>query len=217
MGKFLRFRLNRNRLRLILIILSILFSASSLAQQVILVLLPTDYQQSIHARLWAFDNKQLLISDIPVTIGKQGATKQKREGDNKTPIGVFSIKSAFGFSKTSLNPHFPYLWIHQGTEAVDDVNSGFYNQIIDANQVTKKDWNSSEKMWKIPQYRMGLVIAYNPSNQKGNGSNIFMHSWLNRDAATAGCIAMSTTHLEKLIGWLNVNKHPIIVITAGGT
>lgn len=45
---------------------------------------------------------------------------------------------------------------------VDDINSKFYNQLIDITKV-KKDWNSSEHLIEYPkQYEYAIEIKTNP-------------------------------------------------------
>lgn len=218
MEKFLRFL---NNLRNIFIVLLIAFLPSAAiaaeTQQLVLVLLPHNYKYNIYARLWTFQEGsnghwKAGLKNIPVTIGKRGTTRHKVEGDNRTPIGAFAIATSFGFSKQSFNAHFPYRQIHQDTVAVDDIQSRYYNQIVDRNAIAQKDWKSAEQMHEIPLYEWGLVIDYNPINIPKQGSNIFMHIWRDPHSPTAGCIAMSKINLLTLIRWLDVSKHPVLVI-----
>lgn len=53
-----------------------------------------------------------------VAIGKNGATTNKREGDFKTPLGLFKLGSAFGTIKP--NTDYPYLTITDNSYWVDD-------------------------------------------------------------------------------------------------
>lgn len=207
-------------LKFILIFFLISISSNALAsktQQVLLLMLPSNYEYNFYARLWTFEEDakgqwKTVLTNIPVTIGKNGATTSKVEGDNKTPIGTFDITGSFGFSSKAPNPKLPYRQIHKATVAVDDTDSQYYNQIIESNKVAKKDWNSAEQMFDISLYKYGLTVAYNPTAIQGLGSNVFIHIWRDPHSPTAGCIAMSESNLVQLIRWLKIEKHPVLVI-----
>jgi D-alanyl-D-alanine dipeptidase len=70
----------------------------------------------------------------------------KREGDHKSPAGIFRLGDAFGYA-----PQKPdgwrahYLPITPSTQCVDDPQSQFYNRILDSSTVTG-DWKSAEHM-----------------------------------------------------------------------
>ena len=56
----------------------------------------------------------------------------KRDGDGKSPAGVFSVSSTFGYA--SLKPptwEMPYRQLTLTTECVDDRDSKFHNQIVE--------------------------------------------------------------------------------------
>lgn len=128
-------------------------------------------------------------------IGKNGITNDKREGDGKTPIGKYNLGVAFGthgkikFSK--------YIKINEDLYWIDDINSKFYNQLIDITKV-KKDWNSSEHLIEYPkQYEYAIEIKTNPKNIPGKGSAIFLHCSAERP--TAGCIAIDAKFMKFLL------------------
>lgn len=96
-------------------------------------------------------------------------------------------------------------------EAVDDVNSPYYNQIVDTNKVPKT-WNSAERLGSIDVYEYGAVVGFNqdPMDRKA-GSAIFIHLWRKPGHPTAGCTAMSKKSLLSLLHWLEKEKAPVIV------
>jgi L,D-peptidoglycan transpeptidase YkuD (ErfK/YbiS/YcfS/YnhG family) len=101
----------------------------------------------------------------------------KKEGDGRSPAGLFPLTAAFG---TAANPgqiKLSYTKLDEYTECVDDVRSTFYNRIVNRVQVGNFDWNSSEKMLEVgPEYELGLVVGYNSFPvTKGSGSCIFLH------------------------------------------
>jgi D-alanyl-D-alanine dipeptidase len=106
----------------------------------------------------------------------------------------------------------PYLQLTDQTECVDDVNSKSYNKVVSRNEVPDPDWNSSEKMRNVQQYRLGIIVKYNPENQKNAGSCIFLHIiWRAAGSGTAGSTAMEPVRLREIAESLDEAKHPILV------
>ncbi len=144
----------------------------------------------------------------------------KKEGDGKSPAGVFDLGTAFGYAAQPLpGLKLPYLMLTESTECVDDVNSKHYNRIVDRSEVAP-DWNSSEHMRDVGEaYRWGIVVNYNDmvagrdktAPEPGRGSCIFLHIWHSRDKGTAGCTAMPQTDLETLLTWLDPAHTPVLV------
>ncbi len=70
----------------------------------------------------------------------------KREGDAKSPAGIFLLGTAFGYASHPLRGlKMPYLNLTPSIECVDDTGSKYYNRIVDRSLVAP-DWNSSEHM-----------------------------------------------------------------------
>lgn len=141
-----------------------------------------------------------------------GFTEFKKEGDGKSPAGMFPLTFAFG-KPDSVDSKLSYQKLTEFTECVDDVNSSFYNRIAHRLQVGNFDWKSSEKMASItPEYDLGVFVAYNSYPViKGNGSCIFLHIWKNADTPTSGCTAMARTDLERIVSWLDPKKDPYLI------
>ncbi|CAN5327997.1 hypothetical protein BH10PSE19_BH10PSE19_13630 [soil metagenome] len=179
------------------------------------------YQRENSTQAW-----QAVGAVIPVTVGKNGmawgnAEKKpkdipaKKEGDLRTPIGLFDFGTTFGFAKgLDLDIKFPYFPLTKSTVCVDDSASPFYNQIIDSNKVKKSSWNSGEQMLdQVPNYKWGIVVNYNyPDPKPGAGSCIFVHVWKKPGQGTAGCVAMAETDMKQLLTWLDSMKNPQILI-----
>ena len=107
-------------------------------------------------------------------IGRTGFAYNKVEGDGHSPIGIFSLGTAFGRYS---NPGTAMNYRQSTTNDfwVDDVNSPLYNT-WQKGPVNGR-WNSAEKMY-IPQYNYGFVINYNTAKRiPGKGSAIFFHVW----------------------------------------
>lgn len=142
-------------------------------------------------------------------IGRNGVSSSKREGDKKTPLGIYPLGFAFGNDD---NPNADYPWRSVTSESywVDDPDSRFYNQWVEG--TAEQDWDSAEKLWCIrTEYALAVVVEYNygSSAMPGNGSAIFLHVG---DSPTSGCIAIPKSDLKSIIRWLDDDQSPCIVI-----
>ena len=165
---------------------------------------------------------------VPVVVGRGGLGwgaglnsetgdgPVKKEGDGKSPAGVFSLSNAFGFAAEAPGLHVPYTPLTPTVECVDDVNSRRYNLIVDRGGLPDVDWKSSERMRSVEGYRWGVVVEHNASPRvPGRGSCIFLHIWSGPDKGTAGCTAMEQPNLEALVRWLDAKKKPVLVQLPG--
>jgi D-alanyl-D-alanine dipeptidase len=164
---------------------------------------------------------------IPVVVGRNGMAwgrglhggamgegPVKQEGDGRSPAGIFSLSSAFGYAPTGQagEVKLPYVQAVATLECVDDPRSAHYNRIIDRAGVEKPDWKSSERMRRDDdQYRRGVVVDHNAKGAPGCGSCIFLHIWEAPGKGTSGCSAMSSPSIEYLLRWLDAKKRPILV------
>jgi D-alanyl-D-alanine dipeptidase len=150
---------------------------------------------------------------------RSGSDPVKREGDGKSPSGVFALGTAFGYASEPLQGlKMAYLNLTPSIECVDDPGSKHYNRIVDRS-VVAPDWNSSEHMRDAGEaYRWGVVIDHNGTvtgdtnaPEPGGGSCVFLHIWHSHDEGTAGCTAMSQTELENLLTWLDPARKAVLV------
>jgi len=142
---------------------------------------------------------------------------QKKEGDGKSPAGIFTFGPAFGYAPPgSATFKLPYVQATDVLECVGDANSAFYNQLTGSLKV-KKDWHSSEFMHRPDDlYKWGIVVNHNVPATAGDGSCIFFHIWNGPGATTSGCTSMPEESLLALMTWLDPVSHPLLVqMTAG--
>lgn len=120
------------------------------------------------------------------SIGKNGIGKT-REGDGKTPTGIYHFTFAFGI-KENPGANFEYIEVDDSHYWVDDSNSKYYNQFVSTKDV-EKDWDSAEHILSEEgSYNYVLATDYNAECKPGEGSAIFMHC---TPTGGAGCIAVS--------------------------
>lgn len=196
-----------------------------------LVLVVTPNETAITGVLYRFEREsgdarwKPLGSESSIVVGRTGLASGvglnraplpglplKKEGDGKSPAGVFALTSAFGFGEAGAGLRLPYIRLTETLECVDDPASHHYNRLIDRSKVSKPDWKSSEKMREIGEYEWGVVVAHNSDPiQPGAGSCIFLHAWSGPERATVGCTAMPTERIREIVHWLDPAATPVLV------
>lgn len=132
------------------------------------------------------------------SIGKNGVGKE-REGDKKTPIGVYRFTKAFGICSNPGISSMPYLQVDNTYHWVDDSKSKYYNQLVSTQDV-EKDWTSSERIAKsAPAYNYILALNYNEDCTPGLGSAIFLHCFSGKYEYTTGCISISEENMIRVM------------------
>ena len=157
-------------------------------------------------------NKDTLILDdfkFKCCVGKNGFTNHKKEGDKKTPIGLFELENLY-FRKDKfpkLDSKLKKIPITKNMGWCDDVKSQKYNKLINISKKIKY-----EKMFRNDSsYDLLIPIKYNMSKPKKNkGSAIFLHITSNYKK-TLGCVAVKKK--DMLIILKLINKNTKIKIT----
>lgn len=142
------------------------------------------------------DNWKLVL-ETEAIIGKNGLGKRK-EGDGKTPVGLFRFTDAFGILE---NPgtEMEYTQVNENHYWVDDGASKYYNQFISLDKTTQ-DWQSSEHICEYGEsYHYVLATSYNSECIPGHGSAVFLHCTSQTAEATAGCIAIPEVYMRKIL------------------
>ena len=137
-------------------------------------------------------NKQTLQIDdfnFKCCIGKKGVTFKKREGDQKTPRGIFKIENLYYRKDRIKKPKTPLkcIEIKKNMGWCDDINfEKKYNKLFKIDNKTKHE----KLRRKDHKYDLLIPIKYNFLKPiKNLGSCIFIH--LTKDyKPTAGCIAL---------------------------
>ncbi|GGH86563.1 L,D-peptidoglycan transpeptidase YkuD (ErfK/YbiS/YcfS/YnhG family) [Pullulanibacillus pueri] len=140
-------------------------------------------------------------------VGKYGLTSSMSEGGKKSPIGKYTIGTAFG---RYANPgtKLSYRKITSDDVWVDDPKSSLYNT-WQSRSKTQGQWKSAENM-NISAYNYGFVINYNTSRTPYKGSAIFFHVG---SGYTLGCTDTAQSNVLKILKWLDPAKSPVIIQT----
>ena len=150
-------------------------------------------------------NKDTLIFDdfkFRCSIGKMGFTKNKKEGDKKTPRGIFNIENLYYRKDKHLKPttKLKCIAIKKNMGWCDDPkNKKYYNKLIKI----KKNIKHETLYRKDSKYDFIIPIKYNSKKIKfGRGSAIFIH--LTKDyKKTLGCIALKENDFLILLKLIN--------------
>lgn len=178
--------------------------AQDVEQMIVVAANGTTATLSMHNKNADGEWEQILESGAYV--GREGIGKTK-EGEAKTPIGVYHFTHAFGI-KEDPGCEIPYLQVDDSYYWVDDSNSSYYNQFVSLKDVTC-DWTSAEHISKVGKaYHYVLALDYNSECVPGLGSAIFLHCEVGKP--TAGCVAVPEQTMLQIMQ--NIKSDCIIVI-----
>ena len=135
------------------------------------------------------------------SIGKNGKTTKKIEGDNKTPKGLYTLGPLY-YRKDrlpKLSTKLKKIEIMKNFGWCDDVKSKFYNKPIKINNNVRH-----EKLYREDKkYDLLIPIEYNSKRPKKNkGSAIFLHLTSNYKK-TQGCVAIKEKDMLILLNLIN--------------
>jgi len=154
---------------------------------------------------------QIITNPISAYIGRYGFSQsgKKREGDGKSPTGLFELGLLFTYLET-VNTRMPYLQSTEEDKWIDDPKSRDYNRHVRG----ETDAKSYERLLlQSNAYKYCMVIEYNTKPViKGRGSAIFLHLHGKRVGPTAGCIAINENDMEKILSLLDPAKKPSILM-----
>ena len=142
----------------------------------------------------------------------------KREGDGRSPAGVFSIGHAFGYAGSATTA-LPYDAMRGSHYCMDVPASPLYNRIVDADVVGAAAVAGSTEPMRLdlhsagdPRYKLGFVIGHNTAARANAGSCIFAHLRRSDTEPTAGCTSMDEPRMQALLGWLRPEARPVFVL-----
>lgn len=133
-------------------------------------------------------------------IGSGGAVDAtlKREGDKKTPLGIFPVREVWYRVDKREKPvtNLPLRIITEADGWCDDSSAPEYNT-----HVTLPFAGSHEKLWREDEiYDLLFVLGYNDAPAvPGLGSAIFVHIARPAYSGTYGCVAMAENDLGEII------------------
>lgn len=141
------------------------------------------------------------------TIGKEGfiAPEEKREGDMKTPTGIYPLREVWYRADKIAAPQtgLPVKAIQEADGWCDDPAHTAYNMHI------SRPFNAShEVLWRQDDcYNLIVPIGYNDNPPvAGRGSAIFMHLAKPDYSGTQGCVALALKDVLAIVSLLDADS-----------
>ena len=136
-------------------------------------------------------------------IGRNGlAEGDKKEGDGKTPCGIYPLGMAFGIDDKPENISVDYTKVTDDLYWDCDVNSLYYNSPVYGSDMPEGwDREASERLADHKgSYDYSVEIRYNTEPVvAGLGSAIFLHCTRKTTEYTLGCVAIPKQFMEKTL------------------
>ena len=126
-------------------------------------------------------------------VGKNGIDK-KKQGDKKTPTGVYNLTSGFGI-KSNPGTTMPYVEVNKYQYWCADKK--YYNQLVDVREVPHK-CTGEHLIDYVPHYNYGMFLDFNKDCKYKKGAAIFLHC-TGSTKYTSGCIAVSQKNMIKIL------------------
>jgi L,D-peptidoglycan transpeptidase YkuD (ErfK/YbiS/YcfS/YnhG family) len=184
------------------------------SSQVLLVV--GEGSSTVTAKLYVLEKKhntwRIAFSPLPALIGGNGFAPpgEKKEGDVRTPSGVFALKRAFGYA-AKIDTRLSYQQAGADDIWVDDITSPDYNRCVRKGETSAASFENMKL--NDDRYKYGIVIEYNTDPiVKGAGSAIFIHVRRKGSNSTMGCVALSESDVLKVLGWLDPKRKPLAVL-----
>ncbi len=180
------------------------------------VVVTGDDASRFHARLYLLEKREgvwrYVFPPLPALIGEKGFAPPggKREGDLRTPSGVFSLRRTFGYAP-HIPTRMPYRRVGKDDLWVDDASSADYNRWVKRGETSA----SSFEVMKLDddRYRYAIVVEYNTDPVvKGAGSAIFIHVRFGEGVSTLGCVALSREDILRVLAWLDPAASPVVLL-----
>ena len=166
----------------------------------------SDAEFSFHVK--DFDGNWSEIISCPAFIGKKGWGKT-REGDMKTPTGVFHFTMAFGI-KDFYGCKIGYTKVDETNYWCGDSQSEYYNQFVSTRYYDEFNKKDSEHIIDYKEaYKYCLNISYNEDGVPRLGSAIFLHCQT-KNNFTAGCVAIPEDKMIEVLE--NVRDDCLIIM-----
>ena len=157
-------------------------------------------------------NWKQIFSTSSGRIGYNGLGKTK-EGDGKTPEGVYSMGQVFGIQPDPGSSQ-PYLQVDSSHYWVGDSTSPYYNQLVSTRNVSLDSTTKARSEHIVDfgsVYNYCVEIRYNASRTPYAGSAIFLHCL--GQGSTGGCVAIPQSDLLTVIRRLQNNAKIVIGTT----
>ncbi len=128
--------------------------------------------------------------------GKKGWTTDHREGDKRSPVGVFTLTDAGGVLPDP-GAKLPY------TESASFQAPHYW---------AESHWHDIDYVIAIDYNRVKGTSPNDPTRPEGQskGGSIWLH--MDHGSGTSACVSLSKSGMEYLLRTLDPDKHPVVVM-----
>ena len=143
-------------------------------------------------------------------IGRNGIGK-KIAGDNKTPLGIFTMGKAYGI-KDDPGSLIPYEKITADLYWRGDSSKSDYNTLGRRSQLPRgTDFSNDEHLIDYTTvYNYLIDFGYNPEQIPYAGAALFLHCWYGEGVPTGGCVAIPEEFMVKILQTITPGTKMII-------
>ena len=139
-----------------------------------------------------------VYAGVRAKYGMNGLYKEK-EGDSKTPVGVFKMNTPFGIADSVEGFPDNYIKVDPDMYWNGDSASDRYNKLVNVKEYTAFDRSASEHLINYSGYYDYCIdTGYNYEGTPYRGSAIFLHCVIN-DEHTHGCIAIPKEYMTEIM------------------
>lgn len=146
---------------------------------------------------------------LPVALGRGGIKANKFEGDGGTPRGTFRPRRLWWRADKYTRPvaHLPLVAIRPDDGWCEDPTDRHYNQAVKVPAAS-----SADRLRRTDGlYDFIVEIDHNTRPRVARrGSAVFLHVARPGFAPTAGCVALTTPALRRLLTWLGPRTKIVI-------
>jgi L,D-peptidoglycan transpeptidase YkuD (ErfK/YbiS/YcfS/YnhG family) len=135
----------------------------------------------------------------------------KREGDSRSPAGVFDLGEARGYATAPPDGTlWPFERLVPGWHCIDDSRSPLYNSFI----VTDAAMGPSawDGLRRDVVFELMVSVRHNMEPVvRGAGSCVLVHIWQTPGLPSLGCTVMSRANMQRILTWLRPESRPVLV------
>jgi L,D-peptidoglycan transpeptidase YkuD (ErfK/YbiS/YcfS/YnhG family) len=142
----------------------------------------------------------------------------KREGDGRTPAGLFPLPEAFGYATAEaaqpLGVRLPYQPVVDRTACVTDPASPLFGRIVGPDQRSACPVGRQDRMRRDDgANRWGVVIGHNRIDPEAKaGSCVFINVRPTGGPPTGGSIGIPEAEAAVLATWLDPAAEPLLLV-----
>lgn len=141
----------------------------------------------------------------------------KREGDGRTPAGVFPIPAAFGYASAEdaarAGVRLPYVAVSDRTSCVTDAGSPLFGKVVGPGERPEGGVRQDRMVRDDGANAWGVVIGHNAGAADPQaGTCLFLNVRPAGGPATGGSVGIPAEAAAALAAWLDPTAKPVVAV-----